>query len=602
MDEAVLGCPQRPDAHEASPPEAPGTRKPRRSAGRHLRGAASIALALAVAGGGAGAFALQARQSTAAPIAASRSAAPGEAALLPASTLLYASLNPKLGGAQGSSFQQMERMFTGQSGFSAAVAELTGQKSASCLNINRQVLSWVNGPITLAAINPSLINSKSSSATSGLAVLIAIKPGASLGGILAGNKLGTVKPAGSLSGVPYGKVQITACNTKPDTTPTFGAVVGHEAVLTPSLADLKAEINVLQGKAPALSGKASYRQLMGALPDTGFGYLYLDLPALIRAGSGTALNALGSAGTNPLGGSATTKGTVTDIAKEFGATGIAASAQANGLRLQGVQLMNVASSQSSMMVTPNKGATLLPSGTIFYLSLSNLSSVISAGLDTLTTASPSNKQTVAQLKVVFGNVLTLLNGEFALGVLPISPKDAASLAAGNIAGLPLAALINVASHPDAQTVLSTLFAALGGTSPELQFTTAKSPHGNTEYVNKSGYGYALIKGWIVASTSVKSVVSALEKVAYGGAPSMAAGSSYQMAAGSLAKHSAAVMFLDLTKLRQTLEGLMTGSAASNAQYARVRPLLVPFKALQAASSVENGGKTLRFDALLVIGK
>ena len=68
---------------------------------------------------------------------------------------------------------------------------------------------------------------------------------------------------------------------------------------------------------------------------------------------------------------------VSGVDKEFGPLGAALLAQANGFRVESVQLMNDASKQQGSMVTPDKGATLLPTGTLFYLSIGNLQGVIS---------------------------------------------------------------------------------------------------------------------------------------------------------------------------------------------------------------------------------
>src|SRR5260370_42077938 len=115
-----------------------------------------------------------------------------------------------------------------------------------------------------------------------------------------------------------------------------------------------------------------------------------------------------------------------------------------------------------------------------------------------------------------------------------------------------------------------------------------SSHGNKDYAAKGGYGYSLIKVWLVVSNSIKGVASSIEKVLYDGAPSLAGSPTYQKATASLAPHTSAVMVLDLGQLRKTLEGalLPTMSPAKQAQYHKVQPLLVPYHSLTVSGGAE----------------
>ena len=74
--------------------------------------------------------------------------------------------------------------------------------------------------------------------------------------------------------------------------------------------------------------------------------------------------------------------------------------------------------------------------------------------------------------------------------------------------------------------------------------------------------------------------------------------------GSVGPGKTGVMFLDIDQLRTTLETafLPSASAKDKAQYAKIRPLLVPIKALEISGGVEDAGKTARFEMLLAISK
>ena len=586
----------------------------------------AIALATLLIGTGPTAFASHAQgQSAVVPATHAQAAVPpGDAAYLPASTVMFASVNPSIGGEQGKYLQGIEGIFQSEPGFSNAMKSITGANSTSCINVNNQVLSWVNGSITLGITSPSVFSSVTSTlpltgtktvkppaTQQGLALLFAVKPATvhsilaqhkldALPGILAHYRLGTAKAEGSYSGVNLYSLQITACGVKQDPkSPAYSAIVGNEAVVTASKKDLQNEIDIMHGKAKSLATTASYQRLTSALPPTGLGYLYVDTPALAKQASGVA-STLGS--TTGLSG---TVPSASGVDKALGPLGAVLLAQANGFRIQSVQLMNAASKQASSTITPNKGATLLTTGTIFYMSIGNLEGVITSVIDALkAAAAPQDAKTYDQLTASFSGVLTLLNGEFSIGLLPLSAKDAAAVGAGNLSGLPLAALFSVKDPVAAGTVVSGLLSMLGGTSKDSVLKPSSLPNGVMEYANSSGYGYATMPGWLVASTSIKNVVASIQGVLAHPSGSLASSSAYQQAAATLPKQSSATMYLDITAVRTLLEGLAVPgmSKTDRAGYEQSRPLLLPLKSLEAGTTSQDHGKTLRTDVFLLIGK
>jgi hypothetical protein len=441
----------------------------------------------------------------------------------------------------------------------------------------------------------------------GVAVLLAIKPDMvqrQLPGILSQSHLGTAKSAGTYAGVKYYSLQITACGMKPSTSSSaFGAIVGTEGVVTPTVKDLQGEINVLQGKAKSLASTASYQHLVGVLPPVGLGYLYVNTAALVQAGSGVASSLGGSTG------AAGAVPSVSGLAKGFGPFGAVLLAQANGLQVESDQLLNTAVAEQGSAVTPNKGATMLPMGTMFYLSIGNFPGVVNGALSALkASASAQDAATYNQLGAMFGSVLKVLNGEFALGVLPMSPKQASALSAGKIGALPLAALFGVSDPTAAGAVISSLLGLLGGSSTQTQSQTTLKPsplaNCGMAFTNAAGYGYATLQHWLIASTALKNVVASIQSVLGQPQNSLAASSPYQQAAAGLPKNSDATAYLNITALRTLIEGLSMGSMSKSdlAQYQQVRPLLLPMKALEAGISLQDNGKTLRTDAFLLIGR
>jgi hypothetical protein len=567
----------------------------------HSRGSASIAAAILlpalVIGGTASAFAAHALHQTSNTPRATAATLASVANVLPASTLLFASFNPNPGGSAGANLNNLEKAFTGQAGFNGIAQALTNSKPNKNCDLQKQVFSWIDGPITVAITSASTFSSGKNASTSGFVVIAATKPGQSVAGIVSKNGLGSAKLAKSHGGVSiYSIVASKVCNTSAgtSTTPAYAAIVNNTGILAPSLKDMNGEIDAAQSKAPTLGGSASYKKVAAKLPPTGFAYIYIDLPKVIDASSSTI---------SGVSGGAAGAGTTSQVSKNFGPTALSLTTQSNGLVMQGVQLIN-GSIASAASATPNQGASALPAGSVFYLSLANLKGIINSALDAASASSKSTAQSLAQVKLVFGSVLNLMDGEFAMGVLPFDPTALASLSQTNTTSLPLAAMFDVAKHPEAASAISSILTALGSSTPQLKFGKAKSAHGNAEYVSKAGYGYTFIKNWLVLSTSIKSVATSIENVLYGGAPNLTSSPSYKLAMGSMGSGKTGVMFLDIAQLRTALETafLPTQSKASQAQYAKVRPFLLPIKALEISGGVEDKGATARFEILLAIGK
>jgi Protein of unknown function (DUF3352) len=568
------------------------------------RGSASVAAAILVPaliiGGTASAFAAHALRQTSNTPRASAASLATVANILPASTLLFASFNATPGGSAGENLNNLEKAFTGQTGFNAIAQALTNSKPNKNCDLQRQVFSWIDGPITVAVTNASVLGSGKNAGTSGFVVVAATKPGQSVPGIVSRNGLGSAKPAKSHGGVSvYSIVSSNICNSKTgtSTTPAYAAIVNNTGILAPSLKDMNGEIDAAQSKAPTLGATAHYKAVAGKLPPTGFSYIYIDLPKVIAASSGTL---------SGISGGVAGAGSTSQVSKSFGATGISLTAQSNGLVMQGVQLLN-SSLAGAASATPNQGASALPAGTLFYLSLDNLKGIINAALAAASAGSKSTAQSLAQVQLVFGSILNLMDGEFALGVLPIDASSIGALASisqTDTTGLPLAAMFNIAKHPEAASAISAILTALGSSTPLLKLSQGKSAHGNVEYLSKAGYGYSILKNWLVVSTSIKSVAASIESVLYGGAPNLTTGSSYKLAMGSVGSGKTGVMFLDIAQLRTLLETAFLPSAtkANQAQYAKIRPFLLPIKALEVSGGVEDGGKTARFELLLAIGK
>jgi len=560
---------------------------------------AAVALTVALIGGPtASALTTNAKEASGSPVAATNAAVSGIAGMLPASTVLFAGYDLSLAGAQSAFIKSLEGQLPGDIGLFGAAT--TSKNAAGCAAIGNVLVSWSNGPAVLAVTDPSVLSSATttSAAVHGVTVLAQVRSGLQIPGVVAKNKLGTTKADETYAGVQVYKVQFTACGGSSLTSsPAYAAVTGNEGIIAFSHTDIQKELDVLKSGAATLSGTASYQRVIAKLPPTGFGYVYINTAALVK---GVASNSL-----NPLAAAGTTTPSTGGVSNDFGPAGISFSTQSRGIAAQGVVLLNTPVF-GSVSPTPNKAAAALPAGTMFYLSVNDLKDALNSALQAASAADKSTAQTLGTLQLTLGSVLGLLDGEAAVALLPTGAKSisgiAKGLAKGNVSNLPLAVMVDVSKHPEAQTVISTLLGTLGGvlssgssSGASLQLTPVPLAHGDTAYVATAGYGYAMInKSWLVISTAIKSVAASIQGVVYGATPSLAKEQSYQQATSLLPQQPTSVTYVDLSALGTTLEGALLPGASS-----ATRSTLSHLHAVEVSTRSEDNGLTFRIDGLLL---
>jgi hypothetical protein len=606
----------------------------------HLRRIPTIALATALAFTGivgAGAFAAQSLTVTV--LAASGP----PAALLPASTALYAEVNIHPGATQAANLQTISRAFTSQPGFANLRAMLTSslnssQGSATCTNgtqsfsWNSQVLSWINGTVAVAATDPAAFSSNQNApaAKDGMVVIAGLKVQQSIADIILSHQLGSAALATTYQGTSIYTIQDSstcaagsssltslwpgALRTRlfgggnggvPGTTTTnsaaYAAVLNGYALLGQTPASIEREIDVFRGTRPALSQSASYLRLMAAVPSDRLAYLYMDTPAVLRA---AAASQNGKASVPGVGSGSTAL--PPQLTNAVGPLVMTVSARPNGVSVQTFSIVKTPA-VAAASVTPNAAINVLPAGSLFYESIDNLKALYQPLLNEIASSSSgsssSTRQTIQALQLAYGPILNLLNGEVALGLLPTNMNALTHLSDKDTTSLPLVMLVDVSKHPNAMATVNGLLATISASDPTVHFSQATTANGNTLYAAPAGYGYARIGRWLVVSTSIRGVAASIEGVLYGHQPSFTSGKIYQRVANAIAGRKTSVSVINLQALRTGLEALLPANASAQDRqtYAMLRPLLVPLRALSIASSADTAGNISRVNMFLAIG-
>lgn len=596
------GAPSMQNVDEVAPAVAlsvttpPSTARPRRRPSARLAAAVVAALA-AVVGGGAYA----ARTLTVTLVSPSGSVAD----LLPAGTVLYASLAVRPGGDQGANLRTLTAAFTGQPGFSRIREEIAGQLvgSGACTGTVRaraladRVLSWADGTAAIAVTDPAVLRAHDAAgARDGVVGILGLRVQLSIADIVTQQHLGSAAPAGEYNGVAiYALAGTPGCGPTGRAASGYAALIHGHAVIGATRRSVEREIDVARGTTPALSASATYRRATAALPPDGLAYLYVDTAAIIKQVPGARGTLAGISKTAAQLGSGPQIGAA---GAALGPTALSIAARPTGFDLQAVQI-STSPLPNAGGVTPNRAASAVPDGTLFYLSLDNLKGTYAAAVASLKANGLIDDRTISRIQRDYGDALSLLDGEVAVALLPLDARAASAASPQHTDAVPLVALLDVSAHPGAAATSRRLLRTLIGDSPP--FAPMGTVHGFALYGAPAGYGFTQIRQWLVFSTAIEQTSAALSHVLYDGGRSLASGAQYALAQQALGAGKTGLMFMDLSGIRTTMEGLF-GAPASDTrrQYDRIRPLLVPLRAMAFSSSAEDGGRTSRSDLFIAI--
>lgn len=523
--------------------------------------------------------------------------------LLPASTILYAHLDLDPRGSQGMSMQAIEHAFTSQPGWShiqrmmdAAFRTQAGQQGGDSITW-QTVQDLTDGQFALAVTDASALakaRSGSRAGQDGLVVIAGLKVQASLADLVTSHHIGVPSRVASYRGVDLYRVGSLGKGA-----PTYAALLNGYAVIGATSAAVAREIDVQQGRIARLTDSPRFRQLLARVSTDGPFFAYVDARALLDAEAGTMLAATfsGSAGT-------LTQSQLRALRAHLGAVGFAVSAQSGGLDLHMAALTGPGRAGAGN--TPDRAAQALPAGTLAYLSFANLLAAYRTSVNQLIASGALRQQDYDQFQAQLGDLPRLLDGEVAMGVLPIDATALQHVSGSDTTGLPLALLIDVRRHPDAASIVGrTLGRLFPGDPHPLGLQRGVTAHGAVIYRAHTGYGYGLIARWLVVSPAISRVSTELEGVISGRHASLATSDPFRRAQAAIPGPRGMDMLIDLAAVRADLEASLLPSmgAAERQQYAQdARPMLAPLRMVAIRAGVSADGASSDADLFVGIGR
>jgi hypothetical protein len=379
----------------------------------------------------------------------------------------------------------------------------------------------------------------------------------------------------------------------------YGAILNGYAVIAATEAGLTREIDVQQGRVARLSDSPRFKQLAARIAPDGLFFAYLDTPALLDTAQGRTLADVISG----VAESATRTELVT-LRRHLGAAGLGLSAQPGGLDLQALAITS-GLPKGSGSATPDRAAQALPAGTLAYLSFDNPAAAYHTQVNKLLASGTLHRSDYDQIQQQAGDAIDLLDGEIALGMLATDFKALQGISGNDTTSLPLALLVDVRGHHDAQAIVQRLLARFYPNDPQpMGLRRAATARGNVLYGASAGYGYALVKNWLVVSPAIVRVSADLEGVLYGGQPSLAASDPFQQARNALQGPQSMVMLVNLAAVRTDLEaGLLPSASPSDRQQYQleVRPWLAPLRILAIRAGESGDGTSAGSEVFVGIG-
>jgi hypothetical protein len=523
--------------------------------------------------------------------------------LLPSSTVLYASVNLDPAGSQGDNLRSIERAFTSQPGWSHIQHTIDTSLQTSGQGKGEQftwdsVSNVLDKRFAVAVTDASALVSSASdprAMQNAVVAIVGLKVQASLADIVTSHHVGVPSRVATYHGVDLYHIT-SSLRGGGD---AYGAILNGYAVIAATEAGVTREIDVQQGRLARLSDSPRFKQLAGKIAPDGPFFAYLDTPALLDTAEGRTLADVVSG----VAASAT-RTELRTLRQHLGAAGLGLSAQPSGLDLQALAI-TADLPRGSGSETPNLAAQVVPAGTLAYLSFDNLAATYRTQVNQLLASGTLHRSDYDQIQHQVGDALGLLDGEIALGMLPTDFKALQGLSGNDTASLPLAVLIDVSKHPDAQAVVQRLLRRFYPNDPQpLGLRRGATARGNLLYSTSTGYGYALVKNWLVISPAIGRVGADLEGVLYGGQPSLAASDPFQQARSTVQGSQSMVMLVNLAAVRSDLEsGLLPSvSPAERQQYQQdAQPWLAPLRLLAIRGGESSDGSSAGSELFVGIG-
>lgn len=510
------------------------------------------------------------------------------AQMLPASTALYISADLNPSGATKSNLDAIEHDFTDQPGWAQIAKTFNStmhgtQQRDACYNQTQGQVQGHLGDLGHASafalidttgLSASAPGNAATAAKRDFVFLASLDVHMTLVQALGGFHLTLQQTSTEYHGTTIYQESFPACGQMSSSVPktVYAALVDGYVVLGLLPDPIERIVDTAAGTVPSLTTVQSYTTLMAQLPADQLGGYYLDGSALKNLG---LLNVLHQGIKNVRISSSSTQG----VQKPSAA---ALTVETDGFRLSAA---GYSPSGAPKPQTPaGQLAAQLPSDTLALVSLQNVASVASKLETEFKQAHVLTGSTAPSVNAILADITADLSGE-ADAVL-LHPAGTMSFTGTNgKVVVPVSLLWQVKDDASAMTHLHDLAvrAKIAG-----QLTQATAPDGTTYFVTKDGYGYAVRKGWAIASLAIAQQIGALSST-----PTLASNPAYRKTTLSNATTSA-LWYVDLHNLRLQLEAALlprVAGTSSDQQYKQyVKPFLAPLQSFSASAGITTDGK------------
>lgn len=524
-----------------------------------------------------------------------------------------------------------------------AIIYMTVQSTASSQVANLKILGSILGPLTQKAVSSA--GSSASSITQltstfgrffngeyGVAVLPVTTSTSATGktvphvhllldlglesGVTADQLRGTLgllglqsKPSGSYRGLSVAQIDLNSLLAATGTAGAglskdsalsglfYNAVIGNNAVMASDLPSLKAAIDTSAGAHPSITAGSVYKRTAGTLSPSHFMSLFVNIDTKMLA---QVTSAVGTSGTGSITGKPGTLG-----------VGVTVSAEADGIQVRTSPTVATGSLATTTLMssTPNSGINLLPADALLYGSINNPAALIRLGITTAfqsafasTGKVPANtpkQDPIATINKMTGlnidqDVLSWMHGELSFALLPVGAKAYGK--DNPLTDISLVAALKVQNQSFVQGKLNKIFSAINkkATKPadKARFVDVAGPGGQKLHIlldTPNGTGYTFSKGYLFVATALPADIAS---VADAGGKTVSTSPAYQAALAHFGHGPfGGVVFIDVTKLRATLEQYAAASGTNMTTYNQAaKPIVSIFKSVAAVSNAgPNGG-------------
>ena len=518
------------------------------------------------------------------------------AQMLPAGTAVYISADLNPSGATRDNLGRMMHAFTDQPGWSKigktfdssahgqgqqqqCVNQTQGQVQDHLSDLGHMSVWAVLGGKNLNLLKPAGLSHFSNS----MVFLASLDVHRTLVQALGGFHLALQQTSTSYRGTTIYLETFNSCGKMGSGVPSkiYAALIHGYVALGLGPQPIERIVDTAAGTVKSLAGDPQYTSLMARLPADQLGGYYLSGQALKQLGVQSALRTL------PNGGRMTSSEYRNLLHPTAGALGV----QPDGFHFVAA---SYAPSGPQSTAAAGQIASQLPRDTLALVSVQSLKTTIDNGMKQLRKDGILTGTSGANADKVIRDLTPNLSGEVDVALL--HPAGKMTFRGPTATNLPLSLLWQV-DNPD--RALSGLHDLVRQAKASNQLTVATAADGTKYYVSKQGYGYAVHKGWAIASYDVRGTIDALSA-----SPTLSSNPAFTRAS-TPGTTATSLWYVDLHGLRVELEDSFLGTVSRSEQqqyneYAR--PVLTPLQSISGSAGTSSDGKLGLLSLFLGISK